>query len=97
LSAASSLASIYLDANNLKGTLPAAWSALKALESIDLTGNQLKGTVPRSWGILKETGSLAFLSVAENGDVTGCIPVQLQGDGVVLSYLNTQVTGFCAS
>ena len=96
-SAASSLVSIYVDSNNLEGTLPAAWSSLTTMENIDLTGNQLKGTVPRSWGGLQPSGKLGFLSVAENGGISGCMPVQFESKGLILSYLNTQVTGFCNS
>lgn len=58
------LVSMELDANNLEGTLPAAWAAMKSLKLMDLSTNYLTGSLPADW-----TGSpnLTLLLLGDNG------------------------------
>lgn len=58
------LVSMELDANNLEGTLPAAWAAFKSLKLMDLSTNYLTGALPTDW-----TGSpnLTLLLLGNNG------------------------------
>jgi Leucine-rich repeat (LRR) protein len=65
--------SIYLNYNNLVGTLPSAWSALSYLQTLDLGVNQISGTIPSG---LTSLTSLQTLALNEN-QLSGTIPSEL--------------------
>ena len=58
------LVSMELDANNLEGTLPAAWASMKSLKLMDLSTNYLTGALPTDWA---GSPNLTLLLLGDNG------------------------------
>ncbi|MCK5149067.1 T9SS type A sorting domain-containing protein [bacterium] len=64
---------LYLDANNLDGTIPASMGSLTALVDICLECNELDGNIPSELGLCT---ALEFLCLEDNY-LTGSIPSEL--------------------
>lgn len=65
-----SIISISLPNNNLKGSLPLSWGALTALTLVNLSGNALVGALPTEWGNMT---SLQTCDLSEN-QLEGALP-----------------------
>ena len=74
---------LYLQYNNLKGTIPSELGNLSKLTDLTLWENNLTGTIPSELGNLSE---LYWLDIHDNG-LTGTIPSEL-GNLSELSVLN---------
>jgi hypothetical protein len=61
------LRNLYLNINNLNGTLPSLWFTMTSLNQIGLALNNLTGTLPSSWSTLSLTYSIGV----SNNKVTG--------------------------
>ena len=68
------VAAIWLDHNQLIGTIPPELGNLSALETLRLWGNQLTGTIPPELGNL---GAFKVLDLRDN-QLTGTIPPPLK-------------------
>ncbi len=64
---------IYLEVNNLVGTIPSELANLTYLRDFDLEGNQLTGTIPPELGSL---ANLLYFDLQSN-QLTGTIPSEL--------------------
>jgi Leucine-rich repeat (LRR) protein len=73
---------LILSENNLRGTIPSAFSRLNYLQSLELSSNQLSGTIPSELGQL---GNLGYLNLSSN-QLNGAIPSEL-GQLSALKYL----------
>ena len=82
-SAEDAVTRIFLDVNNLSGTLPAELANFPALEFLSMFGNDLIGEIPPALGNLSNLLSL----VLNNNELTGSIPPEL-GDLSALSELH---------
>ena len=86
------LSQLYLDLNQLTGTIPTEIGWLTQLSDLGLSNNQLSGTIPSTFGNL---GRLSYLGLHDN-KLTGIIPSTL-GNMMQLTYLilfnNTNLTG----
>ena len=65
---------LYLEGNQLSGSIPAALGNLTNLERLSLGGNQLSGSIPAALGNLT---NLQYLSL-EGNQLSGCIPAALR-------------------
>ncbi len=74
LDASLNVIGLYLDNNNLNGTLPTQLGDLSSLSNLSLNSNQLSGTIPNEIGNLTE---LAGLSLSGNS-LSGNIPNEIQ-------------------
>jgi M6 family metalloprotease-like protein len=83
---------LWLDYNNLTGTLPAQIGALTGLQTLDLTGNNLISPIPTQIGSLTQ---LWLLSLADN-QFSGVIPTSL-GSLTNLYYLWLDFNQFSGS
>ena len=63
---------LYLNGNNLNGTLPSSWFNLPSLLTLDLHDNRLSGTLPPSWG---DFATLQVLAL-HNNRLNGSLPVE---------------------
>ena len=70
----SNLEILYLDANQLSGTIPAALGDLTSLERLYLAFNQLSDTIPAALG---DMTSLEGLYLHTNPLLSGAIPMSL--------------------
>lgn len=64
---------LYLQNNNLTGTLPAEFGSFSGMTYIDLSSNKLEGSIPESIGQCTELRELYF----GNNKLTGNIPTSL--------------------
>ena len=74
---------IYLNENNLTGTIPETIGNLKHLQSLNLDFNSLEGELPNSIGNMINLTQFSAI----NNNLTGNIPESI-GDMVNLEYLN---------
>ena len=74
MGALSSLVALYLNDNQLSGTIPPELGGLSTLDSLSLQNNELSGTIPNSMGNLD---SLRYSRFANNA-FTGCVPYGLR-------------------
>ncbi|GAB3989674.1 hypothetical protein GCM10028807_15090 [Spirosoma daeguense] len=83
--------SIFLNSNNLSGSLPASLSALTNLTTLSLSSNQLTGSLPASLSVLT---NLTTLSLGYNR-LAGSIPEELGALIKLTSFgiTNNQLTG----
>jgi Leucine-rich repeat (LRR) protein len=79
------VARIYMQGNNLVGSLPASLEKLDALLRLSLTFNQLSGSIPPEMGNMT---SLQYLFLGDN-NLTGSIPASL-GNLTALTDLGLQ-------
>ena len=76
LSTMSELEYLRLSDNQFSGEIPAELGNLSNLKVLLLRGNRLIGQIPSRLGDLADT--LRTLLIADNDDLTGCIPRPLQ-------------------
>jgi Leucine-rich repeat (LRR) protein len=69
------LKALYLNYNNLVGTMPSAIGQLSQLQELYLFHNSLNGTLPSALGLL---ANVEILSLGEN-KFTGTLPQELNG------------------
>ena len=70
------LEQLHLNANRLTGGIPEELGNLANLELLDLGGNELTGGIPEELGDL---ANLVWLVLANNGELTGPLPLSLAG------------------
>ncbi len=66
------MSSLWLDANNLSGEIPAELARLSSLEGLNLSNNELVGTIPPELGGLANLGGF----ILSNNQLTGNIPAE---------------------
>ena len=81
-----SLTDLELKNNNLTGTLPPEWSAMRALTTLFLDGNMVTGTLPSAWSGLASLTSLAL----NNNNLAGSLPSEWSAM-TLISYVNLNV------
>ncbi|QSB27667.1 VWA domain-containing protein [Flavobacterium sp. CLA17] len=65
---------IYLNRNNLKGTIPLQIGQLSKLRSLDLGSNKLSGPIPHEIGQLVD---IIYLQLGRNLELSGSIPKEI--------------------
>lgn len=82
---------LYLDYNNLKGTMPSSLGNISAMYSFQMGGNQLTGTLPSSIGKLT---NLNGFSLYDN-QLTGTLPASFSNlkQLTTIFMWNNQLTG----
>jgi Leucine-rich repeat (LRR) protein len=82
---------LYLDENQLSGSLPASLSALSNLVGLSLNSNQLTGSIPASIESLTNLESIEL----QNNQLSGSIPTDIGGLShlVVLQLTSNQLSG----
>ena len=68
---------LFLNGNDLSGTLPPQWGGMASLEQLVLDGNALSGGIPAAWGGM---AALEDLFLRENA-LSGSIPPELENLG----------------
>jgi Leucine-rich repeat (LRR) protein len=83
-------AELYLDGNNLKGTLPASFSQLTSLVDLRLSNNTITGTLPESFSKLTRL-EIMYL---DNNNFHGTIPTGIFSQVTRLKELNLENNQF---
>ena len=76
LGRARSLRWLAVDGNELSGPIPAEIGGARALTEVNLSSNRLSGSIPAELGKL---AMVEWMSLADNPDLTGILPVELTG------------------
>jgi len=71
---ATSISTLDLSNNQIRGQLPDCWEHLSSLEFLDLSNNNLSGKIPKSIGALVNLGALLL----RNNSLTGDLPFTLK-------------------